>query len=76
VGPFFPDYYCTELKLCIEIDGPDHDVAADSERDHWMQLRGITVMRFGVQEIDRNLEGVVSTIMNTIRFLQDSKATG
>lgn len=74
VGPYFADYYCAPLKLCIEIDGPDHDLAADSERDAWTQERGITVLRFPVQEMDRNLVGVVSTVMDQIRFLQNTQA--
>jgi very-short-patch-repair endonuclease len=72
VGPFFPDYFSVPLKLAVEIDGPLHSAEKDSERDHWMQSRGITVLRFSVQEIDENLEGVVSTIRDRIWYLQNS----
>ena len=70
VGPFFPDYYCIVLKLAVEIDGPLHVSERDSSRDAWMKDRGITVLRFSVQEVDDNLTGVVETIRNEIWLLK------
>ena len=74
VGPFFPDYYCVPLKLAIEVDGPLHDSERDASRDAWMEQRGISVMRFSVQEIDDNLEGVVETIRSEIWLLKNRQA--
>ena len=71
VGPFFPDYYCIQLKLVVEIDGPLHDAEKDSQRDAWMKARGITVLRFSFQEIENNLDGVVGTIRNEVWLLQN-----
>jgi very-short-patch-repair endonuclease len=73
VGPFFPDYYCAPLKLVVEVDGPLHDAERDSRRDAWMRTRGITVLRFSVQEIEDNLEGVVSTIRDQVWLLKNGK---
>jgi len=70
VGPFFPDYYCVHLKLAVEVDGPLHVAAQDSERDGVLETHGVTVLRFSVQEIDENIEGVINTIQQTIVFLQ------
>jgi very-short-patch-repair endonuclease len=72
VGPFFADYYCAPLSLVIELDGPLHDAERDSRRDVWMTSNGIAVMRFSFQEIEDNLEGVVSTIRDRIWLLQNS----
>jgi very-short-patch-repair endonuclease len=71
VGPFFPDYYCVPLKLAVEVDGPLHDLERDSSRDSWMKERGITLLRFSVQEIDANLPGVIDTIRNEIWLLKN-----
>ena len=71
VGPFFPDYYCVPLKLAVEVDGPLHDAAKDSERDSVLAQLGVTMLRFSVQEIDQNLQGVVDTIRHEIWLLQN-----
>jgi very-short-patch-repair endonuclease len=63
----FPDYCCVPLKLIVEIDGPDHDLAQDARKDRRMSRRGYDVIRFGVQEIDRNLQGVVDTIHQAVQ---------
>ena len=58
----FPDYCCVPLKLIVEIDGPHHDPFRDMRKDRRMSRRGYDTLRFGVQEVDRNLQGVVDTI--------------
>ena len=67
IGGKFADYCCVPLKLVVEVDGPLHDPARDSIRDHAMNGLGFDVLRFGVQEIDENLDGVVSTIYDAVR---------
>jgi very-short-patch-repair endonuclease len=62
------DYCCVPLNLMIEIDGPTHDAARDAIRDYRMAHDGFDVLRFSVQEIDRNLEGVVSTIYDAVQL--------
>jgi very-short-patch-repair endonuclease len=37
-------------------------------RDHRIGKRGFDVLRFGVQKIDANLDGVVSTICETVQL--------
>jgi BirA family biotin operon repressor/biotin-[acetyl-CoA-carboxylase] ligase len=58
----FTDYCCLPLKLVIEIDGPTHFLKRDAIRDIRMNAEGFDVLRFSVQEMDENLEGVVETI--------------
>jgi very-short-patch-repair endonuclease len=64
----YPDYCCVPLKLIVEIDGPTHDPARDASKDHRMNRRGFDVIRFGVQEIDLNLQGVVDTIYDAVQM--------
>ncbi len=68
VSRYFADYCCIPLKLVVEIDGPTHDAADDSIRDHRINARGFDVLRFSVQEIDNNLEGVVETIYQEVQL--------
>ena len=50
VGQFVVDFYCTELKLAIEIDGESHfqDGAQeyDQERQAFIESVGIRFLRF------------------------------
>ena len=64
----FVDYCCVPLKLVIEIDGPTHSLERDSLRDARLGKAGYDVLRFSVQEIDENLEGVVSTIFDAVQL--------
>jgi very-short-patch-repair endonuclease len=64
----FVDYCCIPLKLVVEVDGPQHDLGRDATRDARLAKRGFDVLRFGVQEIDANLHGVVSTIHDAVQL--------
>jgi very-short-patch-repair endonuclease len=68
IGDYFVDYCCVPMRLIIEIDGPSHDLGRDSSRDAWLAANGFEVLRFSVQEIDENLEGVVSTIYDAVQL--------
>jgi very-short-patch-repair endonuclease len=71
VGPYFPDYYCVPLKLAVEVDGPTHAGIKDAERDAFLESLGVTMLRFSVQQIDENLDGVIDTIRDRVWFLQN-----
>jgi very-short-patch-repair endonuclease len=76
IAGHFADYCCVPLMLVIEIDGPTHDRARDFARDFRMSKLGFDVLRFSVQEIDENLEGVVSTIYDAVQLrLQEREAS-
>jgi very-short-patch-repair endonuclease len=48
IGKFILDFYCSKLLLAIEIDGDSHDnkYYQDSERDLYLQQRGIKTIRY------------------------------
>lgn len=75
IDEMFVDYCCTPLGLVVEVDGPMHDTARDSLRDHRLSQHGYDVLRFSVQELDENLEGVVSTIYDAVQLRLMSKST-
>jgi very-short-patch-repair endonuclease len=68
VRKYFTDYCCVPLKLIVEVDGLAHDRARDSIRDDRTARRGFDTLRFSVQEVDENLEGVVSTIHGAVQL--------
>ena len=51
---FIPDFYCSELKLAIELDGEIHKF--QKEKDHNRELilnaKGLTVLRINNEELD------------------------
>jgi very-short-patch-repair endonuclease len=65
VGPYTLDFYCSEARLCIELDG---DVQADriqqdKARDATLNQCGIEVMRVHSLHAWRNLDEVVEEIL-------------
>ncbi len=55
IGNYIVDFYCVELKLCVEIDGPTHNgieaVEYDAVREKFLESLDITVIRFTNQEV-------------------------
>jgi very-short-patch-repair endonuclease len=67
IGPHFADFVCREEKLVIEIDGATHSTdderCGDAAREQVLHDRGYRVARFGNDEVYRNIEGVLETIL-------------
>jgi very-short-patch-repair endonuclease len=68
IDGLFPDYCCVALRLIVEVDGPEHDLVQDANRDARSKALGYDVLRFAVQDIDRNLDGVISTIYDAVQL--------
>ena len=45
VGPYFLDFYCPAARLCVEIDGEQHDPGRDARRDAYLAEYGILTLR-------------------------------
>ena len=64
VGPYALDIYFPEMKVGVEVDGPQHNARKDRERDdliltHW----GIRIIRFKVgTPKDEVLEGILASV--------------
>jgi very-short-patch-repair endonuclease len=67
IGNYVLDFYCPEVRLCIELDGFSHDAAEqmqkDRIRDERLQSSGVEILRFSNQEVRENLVGVAETIL-------------
>ncbi|MEL8055654.1 MAG: DUF559 domain-containing protein [Pseudomonadota bacterium] len=72
VGGYFLDYACIPLKLGIEIDGPWHSPTYDAKRDETLREKGWIILRFTVQAVDEELDGVLTTIGDMIHNLKSA----
>ncbi|WP_416898320.1 MAG: endonuclease domain-containing protein [Minwuia sp.] len=64
IGPYIADFCCLEAKLVIELDGGQHAAQAvrDEARTRWLASVGYRVIRFWNNQVNENLEGVISEI--------------
>ena len=66
VGKFVLDFYCTKLKLGIEVDGSSHNQIDSEEKDEnrtkCLESEGIRIIRFKDYEIIENVENVLSIL--------------
>jgi very-short-patch-repair endonuclease len=64
--PYIVDFVCLRAGVVVEVDGGQHNFddhqARDRERDAYFTVRGFKVLRYWNNEIDRNLEGVLTDI--------------
>jgi len=74
IADFIVDFYCSELRLAIEIDGDSHADSAgyDARRTAALNALGITVARYTNDEVIRNLEGVYDNLMCKIERIRPS----
>jgi very-short-patch-repair endonuclease len=74
IDRYIVDFYASELKLAIEIDGPTHDRPEDKQHDAarqaYIESVGTVVLRFSNGQVYNDLEGVLGAIGQTIRRLR------
>jgi very-short-patch-repair endonuclease len=67
---YIVDFYCSPLKLIIEIDGQyhniDHIVIKDEKRTSVLQKMGLNILRFTEQQIRHDLVNVLREIESYI----------
>lgn len=61
---FVVDFYCSEARLAVEIDGPVHQYRQEDDvvRQAYLESRGLCVMRFCNDEVLRSLDRVLQQI--------------
>jgi len=68
VGPFIADFICYTTRVVVEVDGGQHaDSSIDDRRDRWFAANDFLVLRFWNNDVLRNLEGVLTSILDTLR---------
>ena len=72
LGNYIVDFYCATGKLVIELDGSQHyreeGVAADRQRDAYLESLGLTVKRYSNADIDQHFDGVCQDILQVLRL--------
>ncbi len=70
IGPFIADFYCAEAKLAIEVDGRSHGAEgaedADARRTAYFASKGVSVMRFGNDEVHDDADSVAGRIVEEV----------
>lgn len=70
IGNYIVDFYCSSVKLVIELDGSQHyeerGILSDMLRDEFLNGLGITVLRYSNLDVNRNFHGVCEDILNYI----------
>ena len=72
IGPFIADFLCPKKSLIVEIDGHTHrDPSADVRRDSRLGELGFRVVRVSNDEVMRNLEGVLTRLLQVLEAAPD-----
>ncbi|MDF2387128.1 DUF559 domain-containing protein [Nostoc ellipsosporum NOK] len=70
-GEFSLDFYCSDARLAIEVDGEVHGFGdgpeRDARRDAWLAASGIRTMRVPAIEILRDADAVLRGIIAEAR---------
>lgn len=78
VGPYILDFYCVEKRIAIELDGFQHleNRDYDKERDDYLSLNDIKVLRFWNSEISANINEVLDKIKNVLNSIPPPNVGG
>lgn len=65
---FIVDFYCHQAGLVVEVDGDIHDLQKeeDERREKVLSALGLRVVRFGNDEVGRDLSAVVGKIKDLL----------
>ncbi len=73
IGRYIVDFVSFQSRLVIEADGGQHGMPesarSDQLRDAFLQSQGFQVLRFWNSDIDANLEGVMESILGTLKHV-------
>ena len=74
IGNYVVDFVCEEKKLIIELDGGQHNepenIHLDCVRTEFLKSKGYTVVRFWNTDINLNISGVYSYLLDCIEKLK------
>ena len=66
INPYIVDFFCSRVKLVIELDGESHlgKERYDAQRQTFLEAQGLTIIRFWDSEIYNNINLVLDVIEN------------
>ena len=73
IGPFIADFYSSQYRLVIEVDGGIHEFQqeADAERDEMMKTLGLNVLRISADVVENDLGEALDRMREFIKGLED-----
>lgn len=78
IGTYIADFYCSKVKLVIELDGNQHysedGKKYDENRTSVFNDYGVEVIRFSNNEVDKNFEGVCMEIDRAVSEKMKNKS--
>jgi very-short-patch-repair endonuclease len=70
IGQYIVDFYCSQAKLAVELDGSQHYTQEskeyDQRRSEALGTQGIRVLRFTNKDVDRNFVSVCEAIIQAV----------
>ena len=70
-GCYVLDFYCSDARLAIEVDGRIHECGdrptRDTQRDNWFADHGIATLRVAAVDVLRDLDAVAHHVMAEAR---------
>ena len=75
VNIYIADFYCHKFKLIIELDGDYHDQEEQKQNDEVrtevLRLNDLKIIRFKNEEVEQDINQVLTTIKNKIEQLKE-----
>jgi very-short-patch-repair endonuclease len=64
------DFYCPEVRLVVEVDGPIHEIRVlrDRRRDLVMLRAGFAVVRIASDQVEMHIDRVLDAITQAIQY--------
>jgi very-short-patch-repair endonuclease len=67
IDPYVADFYCSQSKLVVEIDGEAHDRGdrpeRDEARDEFLRSRGYRLLRITAADVLKDADAVATSIV-------------
>ena len=71
LGPYVLDFYCSQARLGVEVDGYSHGAAdrpeRDAARDEWLLEQGVETLRLRASLVLEDLDAALSMIRTAAR---------
>jgi very-short-patch-repair endonuclease len=75
VNIYIADFYCHKFKLIIELDGDYHNQEEQKQKDEVrtevLRLNDLKIIRFKNEEVEQDINQVLTTIKNKIEQLKE-----
>jgi very-short-patch-repair endonuclease len=72
IGYFVADFYSSEYRFVVEVDGPIHESQkeADAARQEILEILGLTVLRIKTETVEQSLPTALTKIREAITAIE------